>query len=549
MRTILFMEILFVFVGLIPAINAMVMNVDQAEHLKQSAAVDFSSSIQFNEVVAHLNALQNIATTTNGNRAVRTAGFNQTLDYITNYLAANTNLKVTKTFFNLRSFQLLRNPTLISTVNGIVTTHIYSTNLAAAEFYHAQYTTSVDISSDVLLTAIPDVGCSDADWLAANPPPAGLVALVKRGTCTFQEKVTLASKYNVAALLIYNDGSTSNNIQPIYINLGQNNRVPTLFLSYTLGQSLANAANNPLQTATVRLNILTDSAFNPVGNICADTLTGDPTQTIIVGSHSDSVTAGPGINDNGSGSAANLALATTLSRLLQTPDYAAYNYRVRFCWWGAEELGLLGADFHVTEAKQSTVVGERISDYLVNINLDMLGSPNFIFGIYEGSTAPANTPAAARPGSIKMTTLFQGWFNDNQLPWDPTGFDGRSDYGPFLAAGIAAGGLFSGADGVKSVATRNRYAALLGSSLAGTAGIRLDICYHQACDTTANINQFALEKMVQASAYAVESLGQQADLKSWLYPTKAIQQISKQLPQGQQFKYNSINEYFGLPYN
>jgi len=179
----------------------------------------------------------------------------------------------------------------------------------------------------------------------------------------------------------------------------------------------------------------------------------------------------------------------------------------------------------------------------------MLGSPNFIFGIYEGSTAPANTPAAARPGSTKMTTLFQGWFNDNQLPWDPTSFDGRSDYGPFLAAGIAAGGLFSGADGVKSVATRNRYAALLGSSLAGTAGIRLDICYHQACDTTANINQFALEKMVQASAYAVESLGQQADLKSWLYPTKAIQQISKQLPQGQQFKYNSINEYFGLPYN
>ncbi len=299
MRTILFIEIVVVFVGLIPARNAMFVNVDQAKHLKQSANVDYEASIQFNEVLAHLNALQNIATATSGNRAVRTLGFNGTLDYITDYLSANTNLKVTKTFFNLRSFQLLRTPSLISTINGFVRSHTYSTNLAVAEFYHTQFTTSVDISSDVLLTAIPDVGCTDADWLAARPPPAGIVALVKRGTCTFQEKALLASKYNVAALLIYNDGSTSNNIQPIYINLGQNNRVPTLFLSYTLGQSLATAANDVSQIATVRLNILTDEAFNPVGNICADTLTGDPTQTIVVGSHSDSVPAGPGINDNG----------------------------------------------------------------------------------------------------------------------------------------------------------------------------------------------------------------------------------------------------------
>ena len=300
MQTVLFIGILFIFPGLIPAINALAVNLDLADHLKQSAAVDYASSIQYNEVVDHLNALQNIADgTAGGNRAVRTPGFNQTLDYITNYLAANTNLKVTKTFFNLRNFQLLRNPTLVSTVDGVARTHVYSTNLAAAEFYHTQFTTSVDISSDVLLTAIPDVGCSDADWLAASPPPAGLVALVKRGSCTFQEKAALASKYNVAALLIYNDGSTLSNIQPIYINLGQNNRLPALFLSYTLGQALVNAANNPSQVATVRLNILTDSAFNPVGNICADTLTGDPTQTIVVGSHSDSVPAGPGINDNG----------------------------------------------------------------------------------------------------------------------------------------------------------------------------------------------------------------------------------------------------------
>jgi Zn-dependent M28 family amino/carboxypeptidase len=75
--------------------------------------------------------------------------------------------------------------------------------------------------------------------------------------------------------------------------------VPTLFLSYTLGQSLVDAANDPTHTASVRLDISADAVLDPIGNICADTLTGDPTQTIVIGSHSDSVTAGPGINDNG----------------------------------------------------------------------------------------------------------------------------------------------------------------------------------------------------------------------------------------------------------
>jgi aminopeptidase S len=253
----------------------------------------------------------------------------------------------------------------------------------------------------------------------------------------------------------------------------------------------------------------------------------------------------------GSGTATNLALATTLSRLLQTSDYTAYKYRVRFCWWGAEELGLIGSNFHVEEAKKSTVVGERITDYLLNINLDMLGSPNFIFGIYDAKTAPGTTPASAIPGSTHLTTLFQDWFDSNQLPWDYTRFDGRSDYGPFLASGIACGGLFSGADGVKTVEQRNRYNAMLGSGLGGTSGIRQDICYHRACDGTSNINQFAIDKMVQASAYAIESLGQEPDLPSLLYPNKNVQQISKELPQQQQqqFKYDPINEYFGLPYN
>ena len=209
-------------------------------------------------------------------------------------------------------------------------------------------------------------------------------------------------------------------------------------------------------------------------------------------------------------------------------------------------MGLLGSNFHASEASKSNVVGERIRDYLLNINLDMLASSNFIFGIYNGKTAPSNTPASARPGSNKITTLFQQWFEVNRLPWDYTNFDGRSDYGPFLAAGLVAGGLFSGADAAKTLEQRNRYEAMLGPGLGGTSGIRQDPCYHKACDTTSNINRFALDKMVQAAAFAIESLAQQEDLKTWLYPTRELSQAVQSKPS---HPYSSINEYFQLPYN
>ena len=220
----------------------------------------------------------------------------------------------------------------------------------------------------------------------------------------------------------------------------------------------------------------------------------------------------------GSGTAANLALAVALARLFRTSTYPKYKYRVRFCWWGAEEVGLLGSDFHVKQAKNSTVEGERLSDYLINLNYDMLASPNYFFGIYDGHTARNDTPSQALPGSNKITALFIDWFISQNLPWDYTDFSGRSDYGPFLAEGIVAGGLFTGADETKSQEQRDRYDQMLGQGMGGIPGILTDPCYHLACDSIQNINVFAYEKMVRAAAHVLEFLGQQEDLKTWLYP-------------------------------
>jgi len=257
----------------------------------------YAESIKLNNIMEHLHELHRIASIENGTRAVKTKGFNRTLDYITDYLLANTNYNVTKTFFVLRDFQLAAKPTLSSLTNGVAKEHIYSTK---GEFYHVEYSASASFTSYVPLTVIPNLGCLDSDWLGANPSSARRVALVKRGVCTFEEKVFLALKYNVAGLLIYNDGTASDRIHPISITLSQSATIPALFLSYTLGQSLANAAKDPLTNVSIRINTsLMNDAVISVGNICADTPTGDATQTIVIGSHCDSVMAGPGINDNG----------------------------------------------------------------------------------------------------------------------------------------------------------------------------------------------------------------------------------------------------------
>lgn len=212
-------------------------------------------------------------------------------------------------------------------------------------------------------------------------------------------------------------------------------------------------------------------------------------------------------------------MAKNLAQLFQTSAYAKYKYRVRFCWWGAEEIGLAGSSYHVEKARKGTVPGQRLQDYLINLNFDMAASPNFIFGIYDAKTASNETSStAALTGSQKVTDLYRDWFIKQHLPWDFRDFNSRSDYGPFLAAGVAAGGVATGSDAVKTVAQRENYRKLVGEENTGFAGAILDPCYHLACDTVANVHQFGYERLIQAAAYGLEYLGQHPNLTQFLYP-------------------------------
>ncbi|CAF5225299.1 unnamed protein product, partial [Rotaria magnacalcarata] len=170
---------------------------------------------------------------------------------------------------------------------GIIKNHTYSTDLSIAEFVHVPYSVFINIPDFLLLTAVPNFGFSDADWLAASPTPAGHIALLQGGDCNFAEKSIIVAKYNPLALLFCNDPIFS---QPIIFSLAQTNELPALFLPYYLGQLPADAARNPSMNASVHINIdVLNTGTFPVGNMCADTPIEDITKTIVIGSHIDSV--------------------------------------------------------------------------------------------------------------------------------------------------------------------------------------------------------------------------------------------------------------------
>ena len=227
-------------------------------------------------------------------------------------------------------------------------------------------------------------------------------------------------------------------------------------------------------------------------NLIADWPGGDTSDTLMIGAHLDSVTAGPGINDNGSGSAANLEVALAVARTNFQPQR-----HLRFGWWGAEELGLRGSTAYVnslTSAQRAAIGG-----YL---NFDMVGSPNPGYFLYDGDNSDGTGSGPGPAGSAEIEQTLAAYFTSIGVPTRGTDFDGRSDYGPFIANGIPAGGIFTGAEGRKTAAQVQLWG--------GTAST-FDPCYHAACDTTANINDTALDRNSDAIAYTVWTLAQESE--------------------------------------
>lgn len=421
----------------------------------------------------HQAALQTIADANGGHRAAGTAGYDQSAAYVAETLvAAGYEVRLQPfTFYTWRN----AGPPLLEQTTPSPTA--YQHGLDYRIFLHSD---SGDVTAPVTPVDLElgpgndsTSGCEAVDFAGF---PAGHIALLQRGTCTFRAKAQNAAVAGAAGAIIFNQGDTADRMAASggTLSAGYDGGIPVLFASYDLGKQWA-------ETPQLAMHMKTDTVRQPRQsfNVLAESAAGNPDNVVIVGAHLDSVSRGPGIQDNGSGSAAILEVALQMQKVKP-------RNKLRFAWWGAEELGLVGSNVYVDSLNQ--VERERIALYL---NFDMIASPNYVHFIYDGDGSAFGL--AGPPGSAAIEAQFENFYAERGLPFEPTEINFRSDYAAFLDAGIPFGGLFTGAEGIKS----EQQAALYG----GTAGQQYDPCYHQACDTYDNVSLQALAMNADAVAY------------------------------------------------
>lgn len=454
---------------------------------EQATAESFRKAVTTDGIVEHLRALQAIADANSDTRAGGGPGYEDSTDYIVSRLeAAGYEVR-------LDAFEFVYNADDAPPVLRVGGTD-YSESALSMTF-----SPNGDVTGPLqpVATGSSAAGCNATDFAGF---PAGSIALVQRGGCTFALKGQNAAAAGALATVIYNNGSGPLNGT---LSRPQSHSSPVLGIPKALGESLVSAAGQSASVRVQRVNE-TRTSFNILADAAPNRGESD---VIVVGAHLDSVPAGPGINDNGSGSATILEMAEELAN-----GKGQLQNTVRFAWWGAEEFGLLGSRAYVQELKSDQP--EELARIKANLNFDMVASPNYGRFIYDGDNTafPVGPGAAEGPaGSGEIERIFQDAFSEQGLASAATPFSGRSDYGPFIAEGIPAGGLFTGAEGIKTPA--------MAEAFGGVAGRAFDPCYHQLCDNLTgedrgsrdysgfgnllgNINVTGLDEMSDAAATA-----------------------------------------------
>jgi len=454
-------------------------DIEDCDERANNSAKKLLECVTLEGVRAHQAEFQAIADANGGTRAAGTPGYEDSVWYVADTLAA-AGYDV-----ELNAFEFTYMPPAIleqiapfaasyQTGNftgsgiGTVTASVVPVDLALGNgTWPADPSTSTS-------------GCEPADFVGF---PAGGIALIQRGLCQFSEKAANAEAAGAAATIIFNQGNDPSRLGLIVGNAStfpdgspSNLTKPLVGASFASGAALSELGSIALVTVDppeqkVQHNVLAELAGKNADNV------------VMAGANLDSVQASPGIQDNGSGSAALLETAVQMARVKPINT-------VRFAWWGAQESGLLGSIAYVGGLDQEQQ--DRIALYL---NFDQIGSPNYVYFIYDGDDSDGVGAGPGPEGSAQIEALFESFYQQRGLPFRGSDFDGRGDYGVFVAAGIPSGGLFTGAEAIKTA----EEAAIWG----GTAGQQYNPCYHLACDTYDNISLEALDVNSDAVAFSV----------------------------------------------
>jgi Zn-dependent M28 family amino/carboxypeptidase len=427
------------------------------DHLPAGPALarDLAQQVSPNRMNEELDALQRISNRNGGNREPGTSGYTQSEQYVTAKLE-RYGFTVSEQSFQFNYFERLAQNL---TVNG-----------AAVPVNIIDYSPSTPVGGVTTpLAVVPTTvsatpGCTIGDY--ATVGAAGKIVLVQRGGCTFAVKEQIAAQAGAVGEIIYN-----NVPGPLRAALSDPSQghIPAGSVSQADGQTLAAEAG-----ISVNLEVRSFQQVRTSSNLIAQTRTGNKNNVVVVSGNLDSI-GGAGESDNGTGTAAMLETARHLGAWPRVTN------AVRFVFFSAQEYSFAGAAAYLV-----SLSADEKKDIALDLNVEMLGSPNTGYFVLDG------LPGA---GSTAIEQEFDSYFTATGVPTEPAPLSGRWDYNAFAGAGIPTGGVFTGADAMKTQAEADKWG--------GVAGEAFDPCYQIACDSLHNVDRTALLRNARAVAFVI----------------------------------------------
>jgi Zn-dependent M28 family amino/carboxypeptidase len=440
-------------------------------------------AIDVDDILTDLDRLQQIATDHDGNRAAGTSGHEASVAFVAGELRA-AGYQVELQPVDLPVFVQLAPSTLTIDAAGAPTLE------DLRDFKAMTYSATGDVTATVFALGFDPnakpgdrggLGCDPAAWASV---PRGAIVLLQPGPCTRHDAIVNAQAAGAAAVVTsYADWPRDHVLRPTLIEPGDIH-IPAFGATHAVGLALADAAG---KGAAVHVTTRTLAEHRSSSNLIAETPGGDPSDVLMLGGHLDSVLDGPGINDDGSGTMAVLEIARELAALTSATPASEPRWKVRVAFWTGEELGIFGS-----AAYARNIGNQRDGPVRAYLNFDMLGSPNGVRTVYDGAVTSRPAESAA------ITKLFTTALDAATLPWELESVGAVSDHFPLEQAGIPVGGLFSGANELKSADQATEFG--------GTAGLAMDACYHLACDTKEDLDPVLLDQLARAAAWVTGAL-------------------------------------------
>jgi Zn-dependent M28 family amino/carboxypeptidase len=427
-------------------------------------------------ITDHQKELQTIADLNGGTRHTRTSGYTASAAYVKATLE-KAGYDARYEMFNMPVWHETAPPVLeqVSPANkpyvagSAADDNSPSVDFIAFEHSPTKSLTNVRVvpTNDITIPSPGGTtsGCEMSDFPAAT---TGAVALIQRGTCGFTTKLQNAVKAGAVGVILFNEGDTTGRTNALFRSADPGYTIPAVLSSFAVGEELYNAfqaGQNP--TVNLATNGVDVETLYP--NVVAETKRGDANHMVLLGAHLDSVPAGPGINDDGSGTSFQLELAEQLAKAGTPP-----RNKIRFLWFGGEEDGLVGSQYYAAHLSDAEVARTDMM-----LDTDMIASPNFARLVYDGDGSTFGSELAGPAGSGKIESVLTNYWSKRGKVSEPIPFDGRSDYVGFVNRGIPSGGVFAGAEAPKTAEQVAKYG--------GVEGEQLDPCYHEACDTYSTV--------------------------------------------------------------